>query len=453
MKRKKLPPTGKHKGMYVFCSKCMKHFSWTQKKTKTKEGNLTNVEPECGENKKRLSSCKFMHRHQYKARVNVPGTKSKMTRTFDVDNYNDAVIKAIEFENEMLSDFKPTEVNSANRNIINRHYLFDSEVKYLDFLDNVGVPEHQKVIRTDKHIKEVQKSLELFNEALSFAKVKKKMILLNQISDDHVGYFHSYLLNNKGYANKTYNNKIKALRSFFKWTIDNFDLKITNPFDRVRSRSVSIRKDTITKKEFKDLLDIISPENGHTTTGIKNPKVRNRYKPYLKDGIELALHTGGRREEIVELKWNMIQSIEGEPVYIAINNYKVERQLGEGFNDNVVPKIIPITKSLLKLLHRMGYETKKGRDEYLLSPDRTQTSAYAIMDNLSKGFSHFYNQLDTGRELYLKSLRKTYLTYLNSALSGDTKKLSSHSTDDILLKHYIDEKVINKAVKNVDIFG
>lgn len=77
----------------------------------------------------------------------------------------------------------------------------------------------------------------------------------------------------------------------------------------------------------------------------------------------------------------------------------------------------------------------------------------AGVENLSKGFSHFYNQLDTGRELQLKSLRKTYLTYLASALSGDTKTLSSHSTDEVLQKHYIDEKVVSKAIKKLDIFG
>lgn len=451
MKRKKLPPKGKHKGLYVYCSKCKKHFGWTQRKEKTKNETLTNIEPTCNESGKRLSSCKFQDKHRYKARVNIPGPlKTKMSRTFDVDTYKEAVIKAIEFENEVFSDISSSINNNDSRNS-NRHYLFDSEIKYLDFLDNVGVPEHQKVIRTDRHIKEVQKSLELFNEALTLAKVKKKIILLDQINDNHVGFFHTYLLENKNYGNKTYNNKIGALRGFFKWAIDNFNLKMTNPFDKVKRRTVVIKKETITKKEFNDLLEIISPEKGMTSQNLK--QARNRYKPYLKDGIELALHTGGRREEVVELKWNMIHKIDGEPSYIAMKNFKVERQLGEGFNDNVVPKIIPITKSLLKLLYRMGYETKQGRDEYLISPDRSKTSSYAIMDNLSKGFSHFYDLLNTGRGLQLKSLRKTYLTYLNSALSGDTKKLSSHSNNDVLQKHYIDEKLINKAVKKVDIFG
>ena len=101
----------------------------------------------------------------------------------------------------------------------------------------------------------------------------------------------------------------------------------------------------------------------------------------------------------------------------------------------------------------MGYENKKGKDEYLISPDRSKTSTYALMDNLSKGFSHFYKQLGTGRDLQLKSLRKTYLTYLSAALSGDTKSLSSHTTDEVLQKHYVDEKIVSKAVKELNIFN
>lgn len=126
---------------------------------------------------------------------------------------------------------------------------------------------------------------------------------------------------------------------------------------------------------------------------------------------------------------------------------------GFSINDNVAPKIIPITKSLKKLLYRIGYEKNKSMNTYLIQPDRKGVSSKSIMENLSRGFNHYYKQLNTGKNLQLKSLRKTYLTYLNSALSGDTKSLSSHSTDAVLMKHYIDEKVINKAIKEVEIFG
>lgn len=452
MKKKKLP-NNKHKGLVIYCSNaaCKKYFSWTQKNIKQDDGNFVKMEPLCGISKKRLSACKHQNNHKYVSKIHIPGSgDKKVSKTLKARSYPEAVIEAVEFENEFKSNLEPTD---SSEKISKRYYLFDCQLRFIQFLENVGVPEHKKVKRSEKYIKEISKDLLLFNKSLTKNKINKKLLPIDRVNDDHVGYFHNYLLKDKSYENRTYNNKMGSLRRFFEWATKTFQLQMVNPFDDVRERSVVIKKDTITQREFKALLDIISPENGHTTTGIKNPKPRNRYMPYLKDGIELALHTGGRREEITELKWNMVHTIEGVPAYIEINNFKVERQLGQGFNDNVNPKIIPITKSLLKLLHRMGYEKKKGRDEYLLSPDRSGTSAYAIMDNLSKGFSHFYKQLNTGRELQLKSLRKTYLTYLNSALSGDTKSLTSHATDEILQKHYIDERIVNKAVKELSIFN
>ena len=44
------------------------------------------------------------------------------------------------------------------------------------------------------------------------------------------------------------------------------------------------------------------------------------------------------------------------------------------------------------------------------------------------------------------------ITYLDMAVKGDTKVLSSHSTNDVLKKHYIDEKIASTAIKNLSIF-
>ena len=77
----------------------------------------------------------------------------------------------------------------------------------------------------------------------------------------------------------------------------------------------------------------------------------------------------------------------------------------------------------------MGYHEKKNINQFILQPDRTGSSTAAMMNNLSKGFSNYYNQLETSIELQLKSLRKTYLIYLSSVISGDTKNY--HSTYEV----------------------
>lgn len=451
MKRKRLP-SKKHKGMYIYCSKkeCRKYFSWTNKAAKNEKGVVIRTESLCGISKKKLSVCKHSEKHKFIVRVYVSGTKDRrISKTLDAEDYSEALIKAIDYENEFANKIKI--VNPTEKKIM-RKYLFDTQIQYFNFLENIDVPEHKKKVRSEKHLKGTLKNFTLFNEALAKNKVNKKITLIERISDEHVAFFHSYLLIDKKYENRTYNNKMNSLRSFFSWAIKTYNLNMNNPFNEVQKRAQKTNIDTISKEEFKELLEIISPENGIAQTGSKITDTRNMYKSYLKDGIELSLHTGGRREEVVNLKWDMISEIDGQPTYITVRNLKVERQKGEGFSDNVAPKIIPITKSLIKLLYRMGYEKKRGSYEYLLSPDRTGISSKTIMENLSKGFSHFYNQLETGRKLQLKSLRKTYLTYLNSALSNDTKSLSSHSTNEVLEKHYIDKRIVNKAVKELNIF-
>ncbi|QKX04192.1 hypothetical protein HN014_04465 [Aquimarina sp. TRL1] len=455
MNRRKKLPLQKHEGLCIYCNECQKHYFWTKKVKREKNGKTTKIEPQCGKSNSKFSNCQFFDKHRYKARLHVPGSKdSKVSKTFDVTQYADAVVETIKFKKKFLQDINTIEDNDSH-NEKRSAYLFDAQLAYIDFLDNIGVPEHEKVQRSDSHIKEQMKCLTLFNEALSKNKVNKKVTPVHRITNIHVGYFHTYLLNDKNYKNKTYNNKMVSVKSFFGWAIENYNINQKNPFEKAKHRSVQTEKKTITEQEFKEL---ISPknmckENGWVSINNKTAKRRNIYRDFLADGILLCLHTGGRREEVVELTWDMIHEIDGKIAFIELKNLKVERALGEGFNDNVNASIVPVTASLRNLLVRLGYYENKNTNNYLLCPDRSNISTRTIMDNLSKGFTHFYKRLKTDRELQLKCLRKTYLTHLNKALKGDAKKLSSHTTDAVLQKHYIDEKVISSAIAEMTIFG
>jgi hypothetical protein len=55
--------------------------------------------------------------------------------------------------------------------------------------------------------------------------------------------------------------------------------------------------------------------------------------------------------------------------------------------------------------------------------------------------------------LEFKHLRKTYLTYLAMTMKDDTGFLSSHTSKEVLRRHYINENVVLKAMKNVEIFN
>lgn len=441
MKRKKVP-SQKQKGLFIYCNKCQKDFSWTSKLVKQKNKKPIKKEPQCGKSGSKFSICKFFHQHKYRARIYIPGTNRVVCKVFEIDNYKEAAKLTLEFEQEV-----------KKRKTQKQFYVFDAQHEYIDFLKNINVPAHQQIQRTEKHIKEVYKCLQLFNEALNFNGVKITIATIPEVTDEYVGYFHSYLLEVKKYQNKTYNNKMSAVKGFFQWSIDFYKLNIQSPFGKVRNRKLTIKKETITRTEFEQLLKIISPERGVIQLGGKRKQRRNLYKSYLKDGIELALYTGGRREEVIDLKWNMIVEKNNFPIYIEMKNLKVERQLGAGFNEDVMPKIIPITKDLRNLLDRLGYKRNKGKNKYLLNPDRTESSTAYMMDSLSKGFSHFYSLLGTNRKLQLKCLRKTYLTHLYSALGKEAKYLSSHTSNSVLQKYYVDEKVIHKAILEFEIFN
>ncbi|WP_046758013.1 site-specific integrase [Kordia jejudonensis] len=450
--RKKLP-NNKHKGLYIYCNNCSKYFSYTNITITDKEtGKKIKKEPTCGKSKKKLSSCKFPEKHRFKSMLHYPGQNTSIkSKTLDAQTYEEAVIKAIEFEQEfeaeIMADGVPTKVSD-------RFYLRNAQIEYIEYINDVDVPAHKVKDLSEDYKKDIFLCLKYFNQALIKNNVKPRLLLLTQINDYHVGYLHDYLLNHvEGIkSGTTYNNKMNRLKGFFDWAIKHYKLYIDNPFKEVKKRTATLKKDAITANEFKKLLEIISPETGSVIIGESKTK-KNRYKPYLKDGIELVLHTGGRRDEVVDMTWNMVKEIDNKPTYIEVPNFKVLRLKGDGYNDNVPPKIIPITKSLYKLLLRLGYNENKGSHEHVLVPDRSKTSANAIKENLSKGFSHYYSLLDTGHKLQMKSLRKTYLTYLKIALGDDAKKLSSHANDEILEKHYIDDKVISKAIQDFEIFA
>ncbi len=452
MTKKKLPIRNKkHKGLMIYCAnnKCKKYFTWTEQ-TLEVDGKKRSQHATCGISGYSYTRCKSIDKHVFKSRVHIPGTaKGTISKTLKAETYNDAVVEAIAFEKEVKNKTLDVSVPLIPKKKTHNHvYLASAQSAYILFLENINVADHLKKNRSKSHIKEVFKSLTLFNEALKKKKIKTPLTRMLQINDDHVGYFHTYLLNNKGYANKTYNNKMNVLKSFFAWAIIEFELSMTSPFAKARNRTVTKQNDTIRIEEYKKLLSIISSENGITYEGKKR---KNRYRSWLKSAIELGLHTGGRREEIINLKWSMIKYMNEEPSYMEVPNLKVERNKGDGFNDDVPPKIIPITVDLLELLNRLGFEEKNDTDEYVLDINR-DLSLVVLVQQLSKGFSHFYGLLRTGRNIQFKHLRKTYISYMKLAMGSETGNLTSHSANEVIDKHYIDKKVIANAQRKFKLF-
>ncbi len=448
MKRKKLPKK-KHKGMMIYCNQCDRNFSWTSKEVDGKK-----TQPICKKSEKPFSSCNYPEKHVFKISVHIPNTKKgTKTKLLSANSYDEAVLEGIEFRNDFLNEITQVhQFDSRNQNRL--VYLFDAQIAYADFYQDIGVPKHLK--KNKKDTTSMLRALTLFNEAMEKNGVNKRIMRCDKIADVHVGHFHDYI---EHYAPDTYNRLMNACKSFFKWAVSYYKLKVENPFDKVTRKTTVYNKETINKEEFEALLATLNRENGKIKELSKTGKRirKNMYRPYLRSAFLLALHTGGRREEVVNLRWNMIKTdVKQNPYYIEVSNLKVERSKktkGTGAEKNVAPKIIPITKSLLQILNELGYEEKKNSNDFIINPERDEKSTDWMMSILSRSFTHFFKLLDSDRVLNFKCLRKTYLTYLDQAVKEDTKSLSSHADQEVLKKHYIDEKVISTAVTSLEIFG
>jgi hypothetical protein len=100
----------------------------------------------------------------------------------------------------------------------------------------------------------------------------------------------------------------------------------------------------------------------------------------------------------------------------------------------------------------MEYEKYKGSDKYILAPEEIMKRE-TINKFMTHAFPHYFKQLDTGRNLSYKSLRKTYISRLSAFMGIDNARLiTKHSGTQVMEEHYIDKKVIVHTAKNFKIF-
>jgi len=228
-------------------------------------------------------------------------------------------------------------------------------------------------------------------------------------------------------------------------------LEIKNPFEVYHSKSIINQKvETITKDEFESIIESIKPDDSFVKLGGRG-EVKNMYRDYLKVGFRLSLLSGLRREEVTDLKWSDI-FFSGDISFFMIKNKKVER------NNNIKGefyKYVPINSDLSDLLIELGYDKMKTTDYYILCPNGKE-SQLTIMNTLSKSFTFYKNKSEIKKEISLKHLRKTYISWVNQVMGNETGKLTSHSTKGVLIEHYLDPTILNtiqRGMLNIKVFG
>jgi integrase len=422
----KLPlPKNPHKGLKVFCRQC----------------NEDN------------SKCKHYDNQVYRVRIHVPGSKNTVkTKVIAAKEYDDAVIEAIAFKKELSANDFTTIKNKLDEDTDidegNDYSIFDALIKYNQYLEGASSYAHLKKNVSKAYKDELIRFCTYFCQNVS----KTKNIKTGRIkSISRVDVSNFYLWAERHYADKTFNKCMAGVKCFFEFLIDIEEIDMRNPFRKYITKEViKSNIETVNRDEFLDILAAIDKFDPVVTLGGKGER-KNMYKPYLRDGFRLFLLTGGRREEVVNLRWSDIFISPSGVKFFRIRNIKVERitkKIG-------IIKHIPINEDLLDLLVEMGFEKNKDTSNYILFPDR-EVSALTIMDSLSKAFTHYRKGAGIEKDISLNNLRKTYLTWVNQVMNKDTKILSSHSTDGVLKEYYLDPTVltaIEKGALEIKIFG
>ena len=416
------------------------------KKLTLPKNHLKGLKIYCNKCKKYNPKCNHIDDLLYRVVVHIPGTKnSTKIKTLISKNYEDAVKESIDIIKELKSnDYRDLSTDNDSK----EYTMIGAILKYNQYLSGEYELKHLIKKVSEGHRKESLRFIKLFCNVLK-SHHNFEIMRVRDVSVKDVSRFYESMESH--YGARTFNKCMISLKSFFNFLIEIEKVDMKNPFSVYNSKSVlSTINETITKDEFERILDSIDSSDSLLKLGGKG-EVKNMYRDYLKLGFKLFLLTGGRREEVVDLRWSDIY-YSGDTYFFMIKNKKVERNQNIDGDFN---KYIPINSDLFNLLNEIGYEEKKTSKDFILCPDRNE-SVLTIMNTLSKSFTFYKNKSGVTKNISLKHLRKTYISWVNQVMGSDTRILTSHSTDGVLKEHYLDPTIldtIQKGMLNIKVFG
>ena len=408
-------PKNSHPGLKIHCRKCRQ--------------NNTG----CSHHDYQCYRMCFIDRKTGKHRSKILKSKS----------YNDAVVEAIKFRSQAeRSDM----VEVKDRKSMNYP---EALVRFDSYLKGKTQYAHLKKSVSDKHRKEVVRYCELFGKSLK-GNHNLRHLKPGNITNQDVSIFYKQM-EHKYPSPKTFNKVMTSLTSFYKFLIEIEELPIKNLFKNCVRKHVSGGDNLIlSKDDFEKILEAVESKPSLQSKR-SNGRRDNMYEPWLVNAFKLFLHVGGRREEVLNLRWSDIVEGPNGILFFQLRNFKVERMMKR----EVASKFIPINSDLLGLLNEMGYDQMKGKDVKLIDAEEKYTIS-TLMEKVSKAFTHFREVAEITTPYTLKHLRKTYLTWLFHSLGEDSNKVSSHSSMNVLEKHYINPLVLNiehERLLSIKVFG
>jgi integrase len=382
----------------------------------------------------RKDNPKCEHPKFFRGRIHIPGTKNGIrSKIFETENYQKAVYEFLEFKQYVE---KIDYLDKSKLRISNQITLSESFELFGSYFRGEGQFIQFKKERSEAYIKQVLKHIEKFIDVISENKlINPNYRLISQISKNEMTLFYQWQKNNN--IDPLYFNKhISSVRLFFDFIIHQQGVKMENPTNNiVKLRTVKKDITSLSTGEFNQLLNVISTENSMKIIGNQGHR-KNMYRDYLKDAFKLLLFTGGRLEEIINLKWSNIIPIEHQGktyfkfIYSDLKVNRIQKKSTEK------QKSTMIHADLLDFLNTLGLNDKIGNDEFIICPDRTR-NVKNLIDQLSKSFTHYRDLAGLRKEISIKHLRKTYITWINSMYNDRTFLLTGHSNNDIVKKYYV----------------
>ncbi len=429
-----IPPSKQgHTGLTVYCNRC--------------KATVTDI---CKETGQPLKKCRFGDRHKFKVILYLPNKQNnRITRILKTRDVYEAIQEATKIEKDIKEGKIPEEIHKPIKEKEETPtLLIHCFAKYISHLHGEGVPIHLRKQRTTAHIKDIERAFVTFIEAIDQRDIDFELLKIDDLNDTIIGYIYEYL-SNKNFSARTRNKYYSYGVSFLKWWQEEY-YPIRNWFSRITRHEEVQNPQSIQQDEYERLLEIISKENGVKVYPSKTKPTRNYFKSYLKSAFKLGLLTGLRREELINLKWSDIYyDKNSNPLYIKIEDYKSNRIRHRENNKKF--KYVPVSNSLSEMLSTLEHSEDKNNNEFILAPEIRSQRTKVMADNLSRAFSHYYEQLDTGKSLTFKSLRKAYITALKMYVHNP-KEVTGHTENAVIEKHYIDREQIAISMKHFDVF-
>lgn len=375
-------------------------------------------------------------RQKYKAIIKING--SRKTRDLKALEYDDAVKELLEFKNELSNPIK-LKVNEEKVEIedeLFKDFLF----MYSDWLENVDVPKHEQKIRSAKYIKETVGYIIKLRDFLESNGQDLSKLTIYQVDKYMLGKYYEHLENTIN-SNSTFNHNLRALKNFYNFLINEKELVIQNIPKKMKLKYENPNPTSIEDQDFLKLLSVINEEDSIEV--LKSGAKKNRFRPYTKDGIELAAYTGMRLEEVTSLKYSdIVLDSNGELEYLIGTDLKFERAHNWDNTKATKTVYIPISNELKDLLKRLNYQENIGVDKYLIADDGN-IDRKSLAKQLSHSFTFYRRKASLSDDFSIKHLRKTFLTKLHLQ-TGLTESMGYQKSSAVILKSYIDKRAVVK---------